>query len=139
MLDGFLECCSSNNWNKHEIVAHGPQIGAIYIMHLFTHAQNTEDLDQLESHALFSCDHVTSSTWKICSYSLCSVLYAVTFAQARNSTTSPRTGRWSCHVCFNGCSSKLVELIYGFLYSPTVTCHEICSEKNRSIHLHSPP
>ena len=41
-------------------MAHGPQIGAIYIMHLFTHAQNTEDLDRLESHALFSCGHITS-------------------------------------------------------------------------------
>lgn len=41
-----------------------------------------------------------------------------------------------CHVCFNGCSSKLVELIYGFPYSPTVHMPRTLLRKKS---VHSPP
>ena len=116
-------------------MAHGPQIGAIYIMHLFTHAQNTEDLDRLESHALFSCGHIIDVENLFIKSLLCFVCGHICSGKKFDYKPEDRKmGR--CHVCFNGCSSKLVELIYGFLYSPTVHMPRTLLRKKS---VHSPP
>ena len=141
VLCGFLECCSSlsfnDSWNKPSLWHMSlrwywickPSIRLVYLIGAISMGLCSYKPKNIRFGSIgvvvhkvftpFSCGHI---------------------AQARNSTTSPRTGKWSCHVVSMVFHQSLLSLVTFFYLqnSESGSSHELPDTPKFADRIHSP-